>query len=175
MNWLSDRDMLPEALPKARIFTYDWDANCFADAPVQTLLGHADTLLGLIAEGRGSRTRPIIFVASCFGGLILAEVCPWIYTRWVAVNIPRRLIERPRKAAGTDIFCFPLSVFCFSPLHSTVAMLRSRLGGMWWLPALWESRLPISLYKTSSRSTNSFASAFRNLQRSQMPRQCGCP
>ncbi|KAK0711611.1 hypothetical protein B0H67DRAFT_296663 [Lasiosphaeris hirsuta] len=65
--------MLPAALPKARIFTYDWNANYFADAPVQTLLGHADTLLGLVAEGRDSQTRPIIFVTSCFGGLILAE------------------------------------------------------------------------------------------------------
>ncbi|KAK0623518.1 hypothetical protein B0T14DRAFT_425965 [Immersiella caudata] len=65
--------MLPAALPKARIFTYDWNANYFADAPVQTLLGHADTLLGLIAEGRVSQMRPIIFIASCFGGLILAE------------------------------------------------------------------------------------------------------
>ncbi|KAK4663369.1 hypothetical protein QC763_0097850 [Podospora pseudopauciseta] len=73
VNWLSDADMLPAALPKARIYTYDWNANYFANAPVQTLLGHADTLLGLIAEGRGSQTRPIIFVASCFGGLILAE------------------------------------------------------------------------------------------------------
>ncbi|KAK3352633.1 hypothetical protein B0T25DRAFT_189556 [Lasiosphaeria hispida] len=65
--------MLPAALPKARIFTYNWNANYFEDAPVQTLLGHADTLLGLVAEARGSQTRPIIFVASCFGGLILAE------------------------------------------------------------------------------------------------------
>ncbi|KAK4653773.1 hypothetical protein QC762_0087050 [Podospora pseudocomata] len=73
VNWLSDGDMLPAALPKACIYTYDWNANYFANAPVQTLLGHADTLLGLIAEGRGSQTRPIIFVASCFGGLILAE------------------------------------------------------------------------------------------------------
>ncbi|KAK0741212.1 P-loop containing nucleoside triphosphate hydrolase protein [Schizothecium vesticola] len=74
VNWLSDRDMLPAALPEARIFTYDWNANYFEDAPVQTLLGHADTLLRLIvAEGRGSQTRPIIFIASCFGGLLLAE------------------------------------------------------------------------------------------------------
>ncbi|KAK4232893.1 hypothetical protein C8A03DRAFT_39449, partial [Achaetomium macrosporum] len=73
VNWLSDRDMLPAALPEARIFTYDWNANYFGDAPVQTLLGHADVLLGLVSEGRGSQTRPIIFVASCFGGLILAE------------------------------------------------------------------------------------------------------
>nr|CDP26075.1 Putative kinesin light chain [Podospora anserina S mat+] len=65
--------MLPAALPEARIFTYDWNANLLKDAPVQTLLGHADTLLKLVSEGRGSQTRPIIFVASCFGGLILAE------------------------------------------------------------------------------------------------------
>lgn len=76
MNWLSDRDMLPAALPEARIFTYDWNAYYFNDAPVQTLFGHADTLLGLAAEGRGLQTRPIIFIASCLGGLILAEVCP---------------------------------------------------------------------------------------------------
>jgi hypothetical protein len=75
VNWLSDTDMLPAAIPEARIFTYDWDANYFEDAPVQTLLGHADTLLDLIiAENQGIQTRPIIFVASCFGGLILAEV-----------------------------------------------------------------------------------------------------
>jgi hypothetical protein len=67
--------MLPAAVPHARIYTYDWDANCFQDAPVQTLLGHADNLLALVAGVRGFRDRPIIFVASCFGGLILAEVC----------------------------------------------------------------------------------------------------
>jgi hypothetical protein len=66
--------MLPAAVPQARIYTYDWDANCFQDAPVQTLLGHADNLLALVAGERGSRERPMIFVASCFGGLILAEV-----------------------------------------------------------------------------------------------------
>ncbi len=66
--------MLPAAVPQARIYTYDWDANCFGDAPVQTLLGHADNLLALVAGERASRGRPIIFVASCFGGLILAEV-----------------------------------------------------------------------------------------------------
>ncbi|KAK4220778.1 hypothetical protein QBC38DRAFT_449744 [Podospora fimiseda] len=65
--------MLPAALPTARIFTYGWNANYFADAPVQTLLGHANTLLGLIAKNRHLQTRPIIFVASCFGGLIMAE------------------------------------------------------------------------------------------------------
>ncbi|RYP57001.1 hypothetical protein DL770_010782 [Monosporascus sp. CRB-9-2] len=73
VNWLSDSTMLPAVVPEARIFTYDWDANYFENAPVQTLLGHADNLLALIAAEQGPLPRPIIFVASCFGGLVLAE------------------------------------------------------------------------------------------------------
>ncbi|KAJ2978093.1 hypothetical protein NUW58_g7604 [Xylaria curta] len=72
-NWLSHEDMLPAAIPKARIFTYDWNANYFENAPVQTLLGHASNLLAHVMGERGSTTRPIIFIASCFGGLVLAE------------------------------------------------------------------------------------------------------
>ncbi|KAH7228871.1 hypothetical protein BKA60DRAFT_441377 [Fusarium oxysporum] len=65
--------MLPATVPEARIFTYDWNANYFQDAPVQTLLSHADTLLAHIAETRDVKSRPIIFIASCFGGLVLIE------------------------------------------------------------------------------------------------------
>jgi hypothetical protein len=70
-----DSDMLPAAVPEATIYTYDWNANYLEHAPVQTLLGHADILLALIMEHRISQIRPVIFVASCFGGLIVAEVC----------------------------------------------------------------------------------------------------
>ncbi|KAH8654873.1 hypothetical protein BGZ61DRAFT_312399, partial [Ilyonectria robusta] len=73
VNWLADANMLPAAIPEARIFTYDWNANCFQDAPVKAILGHSDTLLAHLAESRGTGARPIIFVASCFGGLVLAE------------------------------------------------------------------------------------------------------
>lgn len=75
MNWLKDNDMLPAAIPSARIYTYDWDAKVFDKAPVRTLLSHADNLLALVAGEHSPERRPIIFVASCFGGLILAEVC----------------------------------------------------------------------------------------------------
>ncbi|KAK7959731.1 uncharacterized protein PG986_004585, partial [Apiospora aurea] len=75
VHWLRDSDMLPAALPEARIYTYDWNAKVFDHAPVQTLLGHADNLLGQVAaeRGEGNEARPLIFVASCFGGLVLAE------------------------------------------------------------------------------------------------------
>ncbi|KAI0887873.1 uncharacterized protein GGS22DRAFT_90148 [Annulohypoxylon maeteangense] len=73
VNWLKDSDMLPAAIPSARVYTYDWNAKVFDNAPVQTLLNHADNLLALVTEERGASSRPIIFIASCFGGLILAE------------------------------------------------------------------------------------------------------
>ena len=59
--------------------TYDWDANYFRDATVETLLGHGDTLLSLVAQRPGPNvaTGPLIFVASCFGRLILAQVATW--------------------------------------------------------------------------------------------------
>jgi hypothetical protein len=73
VNWLADPKMLPEAVPGASIFTYDWNANYFDHAPVDTLLRHADALLTLVSENQLPEKRPIIFVASCFGGLVLAE------------------------------------------------------------------------------------------------------
>ena len=54
--------MLPAHIPEARIFTYDWNANYFEDAPVQTLFGHADVLLALVTENQVSKKRPIIFI-----------------------------------------------------------------------------------------------------------------
>lgn len=74
INWLADPDMLPAVVTSARIFTYDWDAEYFHDAPVETLLGPGDTLLSHLAQRSGPATRPLIFGASCFGGLILAQV-----------------------------------------------------------------------------------------------------
>ncbi|KAI5918146.1 hypothetical protein F4810DRAFT_715778 [Camillea tinctor] len=55
VHWLKDSDMLPAAVPEARIYT------------------HTDNLLGLLAAERGTSKRPIIFIASCFERLVLAE------------------------------------------------------------------------------------------------------
>ena len=75
VNWLSDKTMLRAHILEARIFTYDWNANYFEDAPVQTLFGRTNVLLALVTENQVSKKRPIIFIASCFGGIVLAEVC----------------------------------------------------------------------------------------------------
>ncbi|RBR26145.1 uncharacterized protein FIESC28_01036 [Fusarium coffeatum] len=76
VNWLSDDHMLPAAMPDARVLTYDWNGNYDKTASRERLLGHADTLLRRIARDREEFKRkgiPLIFVASCFSGLLLAK------------------------------------------------------------------------------------------------------
>ncbi|KAH7370292.1 armadillo-type protein [Rhexocercosporidium sp. MPI-PUGE-AT-0058] len=74
VHWLQDRNMLPSVISNARIFTYDWNANFDKYAAAQGLLGHADELLEKLHIRRSdSCNRPIIFVASCFGGLLLCK------------------------------------------------------------------------------------------------------
>ncbi|KAH8880627.1 hypothetical protein GQ53DRAFT_669415, partial [Thozetella sp. PMI_491] len=69
VHWLRDREMLPSVVPNARILTYDWNA-AIVDSAADILLGHADGLLDRLHE---SSDRPIVFIASCFGGLLLAK------------------------------------------------------------------------------------------------------
>ncbi|KAI0891362.1 hypothetical protein F4806DRAFT_482908 [Annulohypoxylon nitens] len=72
VNWLQDEDMLPACFPNSSIWAYDWDSGYCDNASLETLLGHAQGFLlnvksRLLAEGQ---IRPLIIVASCFGGLI---------------------------------------------------------------------------------------------------------
>ncbi|RBR17952.1 hypothetical protein FVER53590_00256 [Fusarium verticillioides] len=75
VHWLSDEHMLPSQMPQARILTYDWNANYDKTASKETMRAHADTLLEDIHKNRAEFNRsqvPIIFIASCFGGVLLS-------------------------------------------------------------------------------------------------------
>lgn len=81
INWLADADMLPGLLPNARIFTCDWPAKLFNDSALVPKL--FDECARLLLEGIRSRLpaatetpgrkQPIVFIASCLGGIILAR------------------------------------------------------------------------------------------------------
>lgn len=63
VNWLSDTHMLPDAMPDARILTYDWNANYDDTASAEQFLSHADTLLEALHIDREklvSRARVIL-------------------------------------------------------------------------------------------------------------------
>lgn len=70
--WL--RDLLPSALPQARVLTYGYDANTHSQERVSTLTmrQHAEGLAHDITRIRKQdNRRPIIFVAYDLGGIIL--------------------------------------------------------------------------------------------------------
>lgn len=80
-NWISDPDMLPKEVGAARIFTCNWPADLLQpeDLVQKTIDEYARLLLdgirrGLLVTNATKREdRPIFFIASCLGGIILAK------------------------------------------------------------------------------------------------------
>ncbi|KAG2414059.1 hypothetical protein HFD88_003250 [Aspergillus terreus] len=83
VNWLKQSDMLPEKFPSARIFTCDWPADLFEEPDfVQKEFEEFARLLLTGIKSRSVATdagfgkaeeRPIVFIASCLGGVILMK------------------------------------------------------------------------------------------------------
>ncbi|RYP13423.1 hypothetical protein DL767_010781 [Monosporascus sp. MG133] len=75
VNWLAHPDMLPKATgERARIFTYNWPGKLFQKSMPTTLEQSAQHLLGDIkGHLRSKGDRPILFIASCLGGIILIK------------------------------------------------------------------------------------------------------
>ncbi|KAL8410420.1 hypothetical protein RB596_000194 [Gaeumannomyces avenae] len=76
VHWLKDKHMLPARIPYSRILTYDWNANIGKDVSADFFHGHAEAFLHQLSRNRKDLSRsecPLIFVASCFGGLLLIK------------------------------------------------------------------------------------------------------
>lgn len=82
VNWLAYPRMLPGRVGSARIFTCDWPADLFEqpDLIQKTAKVFARLLLAGIkrrplpkARHRRKKDRPIVFIASCLGGIILMK------------------------------------------------------------------------------------------------------
>jgi hypothetical protein len=52
VNWLNDSRMLPLQIPDARILTFNYDSNWYAQAPAQRLLPLAEQLLDVLSSRR---------------------------------------------------------------------------------------------------------------------------
>jgi len=80
--------MLPKVVPQARIWVYDYNSNCYSDhAQKVDILGVGESFLEFLysAKEHGIGKRPIIFIGSCFGGVLVAQVGTSVYTAsWIA-------------------------------------------------------------------------------------------
>ncbi|KAI3326820.1 ARM repeat-containing protein [Xylariaceae sp. AK1471] len=122
VNWLADSDMLPEATgERARIFMYNWPAKLFQKSIPTTLEQSAQHLLGDIEKHLRSRgDRPILFIASCLGGIILIK----------ALEIDRHKSNSQHLVKATRGI-----VFLATPFHGTSFKdMPSQLVNLWaWL------------------------------------------
>lgn len=67
--------MLPSVVKGARIWAFDYNSNYSHDAQTVKIDGLAMALLNCMKDRRGDfDTRKIIFIGSCFGGVVIAEV-----------------------------------------------------------------------------------------------------
>jgi hypothetical protein len=81
VNWLQDPAMLPREAETARIFTCDWPADLFSPSDLiqKRIEEYARLLLDgiqqqlLTTNNAGREDRPIFFIASCLGGIILMK------------------------------------------------------------------------------------------------------
>ena len=78
-NWLCDEDMLPSIVPQARIWAYSFNSACYSDGAQEIdTQGQGDSFLEMmLARLDGIGTRPIVFIGSCYGGIVVAQVCKW--------------------------------------------------------------------------------------------------
>ncbi|KAI9666161.1 MAG: hypothetical protein M1821_004096 [Bathelium mastoideum] len=74
-NWLSDQEMLPAVIPEARILRYGYESAWFGpDAMRQRVSTVAKRLLLTLRRKRKDCPfRPLIFIAHCFGGLVVLK------------------------------------------------------------------------------------------------------
>ncbi|KAJ5005910.1 hypothetical protein K4K57_011471 [Colletotrichum sp. SAR 10_99] len=104
--------MLPAEVSNARIFTFDWPANLFGtlDADEDTIQELAILLLAGV-KGRPPATndrphhkdRPILFVASCLGGIVLMKALVMASDEYLSIrNTTRGIIFLATPFRGTS-------------------------------------------------------------------------
>jgi hypothetical protein len=75
VNWLAGPDMLPTRTGQARIFTCDWPADLLQRSSVPTTIYESAESLrdSIVQHLKTNERRPVLFIASCLGGIILIE------------------------------------------------------------------------------------------------------
>ncbi|CAG8009373.1 unnamed protein product [Penicillium salamii] len=140
-NWLEDNDMLPSEVGNARIFTCDWPTHKFESPEIAKL--HIEELAQrLVAHIKAEllsdeKDRPLVFIASCFGGIILMKALTDSIEDDPLRSSTRAVIFLATPFDGTS---FGKIAYWVRPLLSVQAWIRGAIfsprhdyveGGMW--------------------------------------------
>ncbi|KEQ57777.1 uncharacterized protein M437DRAFT_60950, partial [Aureobasidium melanogenum CBS 110374] len=95
VNWLSDSAMLPEVIPNTRITRYCYKSVWFGpDAIKQNSSRVAQRLLlALRRERKDFPFRPLIFIAHCFGGLVMLQAARSEYEQEEVLTEVLRILD----------------------------------------------------------------------------------
>ncbi|KAK7552469.1 hypothetical protein IWX46DRAFT_343274 [Phyllosticta citricarpa] len=134
INWLENQDMLPAIAPHARIMRYGYRSAWFGSDRVRAKVGKiAERFLRALERKREEcPTRPIIFVAHCFGGVVLMR----------ALSLSYSLEDDRRK-----IFESTTGIAFFStPFRGTTSSFTSKLVTA--MTSKWEDEVDVSVLQT---------------------------
>jgi hypothetical protein len=120
-NWLVDEDMLPSIVPQARIWVFDYNSRYSSDAQDVRIEDLGKVFLSFLSDRKHELgTRPIVFIGSCFGGIVVAQVgfpkhAPsrnifFEYASWANTFIPRHFRELHVRVTYTGSYCSPQKV-----------------------------------------------------------------
>ncbi|KAM3068307.1 hypothetical protein ACMFMG_009447 [Clarireedia jacksonii] len=129
INWLQDQEMLPTAFPKARIFTINWPASLFKERSTieMKITELARSLLLSIQSRPGADdSRPVLFIASCLGGIVLIQAIV------IAARSEKEYNSLSRAIGGIVFLATPFRGTAFQDIaEAAVTFLKSyaRLGG----------------------------------------------
>lgn len=71
INWLTHKNMLPAKVPRARIWTFNFQSNWYKEGPLQQIQDLAISLIEFMRQ-KLLHNRPIVFLAHSFGGIVVA-------------------------------------------------------------------------------------------------------
>ncbi|KAH8689728.1 hypothetical protein GQ44DRAFT_720443 [Phaeosphaeriaceae sp. PMI808] len=76
VNWLDKEDMLPAVVPNARIMRYGYQSQWFGEEVMRQKVSTVAQrlLLALRRKREKDLFRPLLFIAHCFGGLVVLKV-----------------------------------------------------------------------------------------------------
>ncbi|KAL2802756.1 hypothetical protein BJX63DRAFT_440639 [Aspergillus granulosus] len=161
-NWLEDAKMLREAVPTAELFTYNWVANFMDNGFEKSLKDHADTFLDQLTTQLRTRSKmPIIFLASCFGGLLLAKAL---------------LIASQQTSAHKHVLRSTVGIiFLATPFHgSSVARLAQWGASVGKVMGKESSHSLVTMLQSSDKQLKELTEAFNQLMTHPLPMPLYC-